>query len=330
MTSNRLRCERLEDRHTPAGGNVSVALIGTQLFVQGDSADNAVGVYQDASGIQVVGGYGTTVNGLAAVNVGTAIPTEVSIQGGFGNDLIDVRGLVASNAILLESGAGDDGVSFNTVRSTYLTMNLGDGSDWLQISGVVAYAVDISGGAGFDPVQNRGVSTTWGGFRDFESSVGAPAGNVSAFLFGSQLYITGDGFDNAVSTQQDAAGNIVVVGVNGTTINGLSEVHFGPGILRDVIVRGGGGNDLIDVAGVLVTNGISVETGNGNDQISLRNVTAQYIAAYSHGGSDALMTTNVRVGIGFDFKGGLGTDYWQNRGIVYGVWASVMEFEAFV
>jgi hypothetical protein len=149
-----------------------VALIGTQLFVQGDSFDNAFSVTQDVSGnIFVVGGFGTTINGLGAVFVGNGIPTEISIQGGFGNDLIDVRGLVASNAMLIDAGPGNDGVAVNDITSRFLTLNLGDGSDWLQIRGVVAFAVDLSGGTGFDAVQNRGVSTTWGGFRDFEISV---------------------------------------------------------------------------------------------------------------------------------------------------------------
>lgn len=157
-----------------------------------------------------------------------------------------------------------------------------------------------------------------------------PAGNITAVLSGSQLYLTGDAFDNAVSTQQDASGNIVVFGVNGTTINGQSSLFIGNGILRDLIIRTGDGNDLIDVAGLFVTNGITVESGNGNDQTQFRNVTAQYIASYSGSGSDALMTSNVQVGVGFDFKGGDGTDYWQNRGITAGQWASVMEFEGFV
>ena len=39
-----------------------------------------------------------------------------------------------------------------------------------------------------------------------------PAGNVSVFVTASgQLYVVGDVFDNAVSTQMDAAGNIAKV-----------------------------------------------------------------------------------------------------------------------
>jgi hypothetical protein len=157
-----------------------------------------------------------------------------------------------------------------------------------------------------------------------------PAGNVTAVLSGSQLYVTGDGFDNAVSTQQDAAGNIVVVGVNGTTVNGQPWVYVGQGILSDVVIRGGGGNDQIDVAGLYVTGGLTIETGNGNDQVSIRDVTAPYVVAYTRGGSDALLTTNVYASVAIDFQGGDGYDYWQNRNTQVGQWGSVIQFEAFV
>ena len=157
-----------------------------------------------------------------------------------------------------------------------------------------------------------------------------PAGNVSVVLAGSQLYVTGDGFDNGVSTQQNANGDIIVVGVNGTTVNGMGCVYVGRGILRDVIVRGGGGNDLIDVVGLFVNNGISIETGNGNDQIQVRNVNAAYIAVYARGGNDSLLTQNAHASVGIDLQGGDGFDFWANRNTSGGQWGSVIQFEAFV
>jgi len=155
------------------------------------------------------------------------------------------------------------------------------------------------------------------------------AGNVSVVLSGAQLYVTGDVFDNAVSVQQDANGNIFVFGAFGTAVNGRGMVFVGNGILRDVVVRGGGGNDLIDVAGLFVTGGITVETGNGNDTVQLRNVTAPYLAVYTRGGDDTLMSMNAFASIGLDFQGGDGTDFWVNRNTQTGQWGSIIQFEAF-
>lgn len=157
-----------------------------------------------------------------------------------------------------------------------------------------------------------------------------PAGNVTVQLAGGQLFVIGDAADNAVSTQQDVFGNIVIFGVNGTTVNGQSSVFVGQGVLRDAIFQGGGGNDQIDVAGLLVIGGVSVVTGDGVDLITIRDVTADYVSAYSLGGNDSLITTNVVARVGADFAGGNGFDIWDFNGVSAGFYLTHREWERIV
>src|SRR5262245_56222403 len=119
------------------------------------------------------------------------------------------------------------------------------------------------------------------GFEALEDRT-TPAGNVTASIINNQLFVTGDGNSNQVSTQQDAAGNLFVIGVSGTLVNGQGAVAFGVRQnLTDGVFVGGGGHDSIDVAGLRLSSGLSVRTGEGNDLITLRNLTALYVSAYA-------------------------------------------------
>src|SRR5262245_42531676 len=83
-----------------------------------------------------------------------------------------------------------------------------------------------------------------------------PAGNVTAFLLGGSLTVVGDALDNAVSIQQSPVGDIVVVGLNGTTVNGRSSVLVGRGLLNTLNMNGG--NDAVEVVGPFVLGGMNV------------------------------------------------------------------------
>lgn len=155
-----------------------------------------------------------------------------------------------------------------------------------------------------------------------------PAGNVSAYISGAQLFVIGDANDNLVSVQQDAAGNVSVIGQEGTTVNGQASVYLGQGLLSDAIVQGGGGNDQLDVVGIYATNSISVTTGDGNDLIQLREVTANYVSAYAQGGSDRVVSSNLIAQVGATLSGGAGTDVWQNYYLYAGQYFNYEGFES--
>jgi hypothetical protein len=153
----RLGCERLEARENPAGGNVTVFVSGGSLFVIGDSADNAVTVRQDSFGnVLVAGVFGTTVNGQQVVNVGAFVPTDAVVNGGFGNDQLDVAGLVTVRGLTVDGGSGDDLVQLRGTNSAFLTVNTHDGNDLLIATDTIArIGAQFNMGAGFDRAMLR-------------------------------------------------------------------------------------------------------------------------------------------------------------------------------
>jgi hypothetical protein len=153
----RLGCEQLEVRENPAGGNVSVFVSGGQLFVLGDAADNAVTVRQDEFGnVLVAGVYGTTVNGQQVVNLGSFVPLDAVVNGGLGNDQLDVAGLVTARELRVVGGAGDDLVQLRGTNSAFLTVNLQDGNDTVIATDTVArVGAQFAGGNGFDTAMLR-------------------------------------------------------------------------------------------------------------------------------------------------------------------------------
>jgi hypothetical protein len=157
-----------------------------------------------------------------------------------------------------------------------------------------------------------------------------PAGNVSVFISGAQLIVAGDAFDNAVSTQQDQFGNVVIIGVNGTTVNGQSAIFLGPFIPFDAIFDGGAGNDQIDVAGLFVSRQLTVSGGSGNDLVQLRGVNSNFITVATHDGNDTLIGTNVVARTGMQIDGGTGFDIGLLRNISAGSFFFHSNFEQFV
>jgi len=100
-----------------------------------------------------------------------------------------------------------------------------------------------------------------------------PAGNVTATLSGGALFLAGDQFSNQVSVQQNSLGDIVILGRNGTTINGQPSVYAGRGIPGAFAADMGAGDDHLEVLGVFA-GAITLQGGLGNDSLVLGNVGA--------------------------------------------------------
>ena len=90
----RLACEQLEHRDTPAGNVTAFFNNVGELVVWGDALDNAVSIQQNEFADTIIYGVGgTTVNGQAAIYVGRGALNGVRVEGGFGNDLLEVLGV---------------------------------------------------------------------------------------------------------------------------------------------------------------------------------------------------------------------------------------------
>ena len=83
------------------------------------------------------------------------------------------------------------------------------------------------------------------------------AGNVRLAANNGSLFITGDAQSNQVeiATSNDGQGNIRVIGIDGTTINGLAEV-------------------LIEDNDAVIWNGFRINMGRGDDVLKLNGVAA--------------------------------------------------------
>ncbi|MEM7314666.1 MAG: hypothetical protein AAF497_16080, partial [Planctomycetota bacterium] len=103
------------------------------------------------------------------------------------------------------------------------------------------------------------------------------AGDITASVSGGTLRVIGDSQDNQVSVSVNDTGDLIVTGLNDTTVNGQSTPFVavsGSNILsRKLVIRTQGGDDQITVDGVEVTNDLLVDTGRGNDVLEINSAT---------------------------------------------------------
>jgi len=153
-----------------------------------------------------------------------------------------------------------------------------------------------------------------------------PAGNVAASLVNGVLYLSGDAFDNQFSVQQSPAGDVNVIGLNGTTINGVPSLYIGRGNLAGLAVDSWLGNDYVEILGVVTSGGIWAVTGNENDGIFVGGVLAGSLYLDAQGGNDGVVTSSVYVNTFAEVSGGSGFDGydWDN---LYAAWLYVHDFE---
>lgn len=97
------------------------------------------------------------------------------------------------------------------------------------------------------------------------------AGNVTAQLIGQTAFLNGDAADNNTQVLIDN-GNVVVRGLDGTTINGSADdfvLSTGTSIPRNLIASFGDGNDTFTLDGVSVGRHAWIAGGNGNDSLAV-------------------------------------------------------------
>ncbi len=148
----------------------------------------------------------------------------------------------------------------------------------------------------------------------------ASANNVQVRLEGSLVTIFGDSAANSIVVSRTAAGDLVVAGRTGTTVNGRPSVRFPRLQLNAAEIRMGGGNDFVTLRGVVTGNDLFIDLGAGadrlntiepvtvganltiegsagNDVVQLTDVTA-FEDIYINGGQDVLRATVTGVDAG--------------------------------
>jgi hypothetical protein len=158
-----------------------------------------------------------------------------------------------------------------------------------------------------------------------------PAGNVVASLSGGTLRVAGDAADNQISIQQNAAGDIIIYGYDGTAVNGLPSVYVGRGVLDRLEVDMADGADYADTSGVLVNIDLTLYGGNGHDTLAVYNSSAGNSIAVGGGpDNDYIAITNAVAGNSVFMAGGSGIDTLDYNGASAGWGQFHWEFETFV
>ena len=120
-------------------------------------------------------------------------------------------------------------------------------------------------------LQRRNKSVRLNGHYDRLEDRRLLAGDVVVFEHQGSLFIRGDSADNQVQILGTENGDIVVSGLNGTTLNGRNEVislsDRGAQISQDLRVHLGKGNDSLFVEGIQVNHRAVVYGGSGNDSV---------------------------------------------------------------
>lgn len=123
-----------------------------------------------------------------------------------------------------------------------------------------------------------------------------PAGNITAQLSSGDLALTGDALGNEVRVSQNAAGDVVVRGLNGTTVNGVTQVVYRGVALNKFEANLEGGNDALTVANLRTADGIYVNLAAGNDRMVMNGAISGNVIDVNKGtGTDSVRGQNTTV-----------------------------------
>ncbi|HYH65221.1 MAG TPA: hypothetical protein VD866_11050 [Urbifossiella sp.] len=138
-----------------------------------------------------------------------------------------------------------------------------------------------------------------------------PAGDVALAFSANGLFLTGDAAANRVHVEQNSAGDVYVVGQDGTTVNGQPFVYVGRGPLPQFVADLGEGEDYLALVNVFAGR-VDVRGGSGGDGLYLINVGSSGDIIIDGGvGNDTLYASGAAAGNAFVIHGGPSTDWWH-------------------
>jgi hypothetical protein len=119
-----------------------------------------------------------------------------------------------------------------------------------------------------------------------------PVGNVTASLAGGTLTLTGDQFANEISITTLGL-NIVVTGLNGTTVNGAATGSFLAALVSAITANLGAGDDSISITSVTLSGNLTINSGSGADLVSIDGVSAASMLIDAGTGNDSISIGSV-------------------------------------
>lgn len=247
-------------RNTLRGGagNDSLSVGGTDFVAEGDDGDDII--YAGGNG-RVSGGNGNDVLRAAA-------GAMLILDGGSGNDTIDITGIFGGAIVTASGGSGRDVFNVGNVAPNRVTVSdftTGAGGDLIDVSGVMPYSPNGNPfGTGHLRLRQEGLDTilefSWAG----AAGSGTDWRDIATFSNTNAADFTRDNFLHGISPDGGNEGPTLVGGsgndeLRGQFLNDLLEGNdgndqlyggFGNDVLRggngDDMLDGGGGDDLLD------------------------------------------------------------------------------------
>jgi hypothetical protein len=129
------------------------------------------------------------------------------------------------------------------------------------------------------------------------------AGDVAASLSGETLSLRGDDAANSVRVIQDVGNSILIEGLDGTRINGVSRVLFDGTGLEKTDLRLFGGNDRLEIRALRASVDHNLELGAEDDTVILQDAVAGVkLTVKTDDGFDRVTANGVRTGEDFNIE----------------------------
>ena len=264
---------------TTAVTSQQAARISNVSYLQGNAGEDSIALgasltrisattLAGGAGNDIIGGFTNVNNQWAAVNISADV-LKTDIEGGQGNDTIQLNGDATYSALNVNANAGDDYVQMTSVSGVATTtLGLGQGNDLM--TGEFAYisGSTIAGGKGNDTITLSGTTieqVVIGGDRANADTLDGDGADLiyvqsGATTFSGSTIYGGGGNDTVILTADLTEG---AVSLNKGA--DVFELHSG-GVINNVTVGLGQGNDIFDATGQMV-GAISgrINLGKGND-----------------------------------------------------------------
>ncbi|MEQ9406776.1 MAG: choice-of-anchor D domain-containing protein [Fuerstiella sp.] len=286
--------------------NITPAAAGLiTVDIAGAAADDRYGNSSDAAAQFSITAVTPLNVAITRVNPTPTTATSVDFDVIFSADVVNVdpgdfvvvtTGSAGADALVVVSDAGDADDSTYVVTVTNVSRFGTLGLD-------LAPGTDIQSLTALPVTQTPTVDEVYDIIPDAHGMLSLPArtpGNVLAVISGSNLFLIPDGGDNGLNVSSNAAGDVIVVGVGGTTINGAAEFTafsaVGGTLPGKLHVSASAGRDLISIADVTVTGDMLTLGGDDVDAIDIinSNVNGNFLA-FENGGDGFVDVTDTTV-----------------------------------
>jgi hypothetical protein len=338
--------ESLEARHMLAG-NVTAQLIGGDVFIAGDLADNNILIQGTVVTGRTSGGSATSINGTPNGSFNFAAFTQhLNVTMAAGTDVVEVNGLTVPGNLSINTGNGADLLKFNPVRvdvAGSISLVTEAGGDRVLLTGGTTAGgapghraggnLSIDVGGGNDEV--RVTEFTVGGSGTVELGSDADLCDIRFSFLATGFFINGgseydsisvDTCSSSVGTFNGNADITTLVVKNSRFTGNLGLFTTGTddfvllqtsridGVAALVMDGAGGtGNDNFLVRGSVVHELQAVMEG-GTDKVDIQNSALDRLFAYFGEGADWLLFSNSIVNETTQADGGGGLDLFTRGG----------------